>query len=155
LECFGLFVTSWSAPSASGWDEHRQSGFPPEDSTCLRKAHSTSPRIQSVSPCGTMVNSCHYTTYDAGRSGAEAAPKARRTALWRACCTLRGLGWPRSIREEAPRALSSETNRANASSDLHPLADMITGCPTIRHVARGAHQMPKDGTNAALMRNVP
>lgn len=35
LECFSPFVTSWSAPSASGWDEHRRSGFPPEDSMCL------------------------------------------------------------------------------------------------------------------------
>jgi len=43
LECFSPFVTSWSAPSASGWDEHRRPGFPPEDSTCLFKAHPTSP----------------------------------------------------------------------------------------------------------------
>ena len=45
LECFSPFVTSWSAPSASGWDEHRRSGVPPEDSTCLFKAHPTSPFI--------------------------------------------------------------------------------------------------------------
>ena len=41
LECFSPFVTSWTAPSASGWDEHRRSGFAPEDSTCLGKAHTT------------------------------------------------------------------------------------------------------------------
>ena len=51
LECFSPFVTSWSAPSASGWDEHRRSGVPPEDSTCLFKAHSTSPIPLSVSIC--------------------------------------------------------------------------------------------------------
>jgi len=32
LEWFSPFVTSWSAPSAFGWDEHRWSGFTPEDS---------------------------------------------------------------------------------------------------------------------------
>ena len=41
LECFSPFVTSWTAPSTSGWDEHRRSGFTPEDSMCLRKAHTT------------------------------------------------------------------------------------------------------------------
>jgi len=41
MECFSPFVTSWSAPNASGWDEHRRSGFSPEDSMCLRKAHPT------------------------------------------------------------------------------------------------------------------
>ncbi len=47
LECFSPFVTSWTAPSASGWDEHRRSGFTPEDSMCLRKAHPTS----TMTPC--------------------------------------------------------------------------------------------------------
>jgi len=41
LECFRPFVTSRSAPSASGWDKHRRSGFSPEDSMCLSKAHTT------------------------------------------------------------------------------------------------------------------
>src|SRR3990172_3757777 len=44
LECFSPFVTSWTATSASGWDEHRRSGFAPEDSTCLGKAHTTTLR---------------------------------------------------------------------------------------------------------------
>ena len=30
LECFSPFVTSWTAPSVSGWDEHRRAGFAPD-----------------------------------------------------------------------------------------------------------------------------
>ena len=37
LKYFSPFVTSWTAPSASGWDEHRRSGFAPEDSMCLSR----------------------------------------------------------------------------------------------------------------------
>jgi hypothetical protein len=41
LECFSPFVASWTAPSASGWDEHRRVGFAPTDPMCLGKAHIT------------------------------------------------------------------------------------------------------------------
>ena len=48
---------------------------------------------QFVSACHETTNNCHYRTYDAGRSGAEAASKAKRIRSWRACCALQGLGW--------------------------------------------------------------
>jgi hypothetical protein len=54
---------------------------------------STSPLPRFVSVCRETINDCHYRTYDAGRSGAEAAPKVKRIPLWRGCCALRGLGW--------------------------------------------------------------
>ncbi len=53
----------------------------------------TRPEPRFISTCHKTTNNCHYRTYDAGRSGAEAAPKAKRIPLWRACCSLPGLGW--------------------------------------------------------------
>ena len=50
---------------------------------------STSAIPQFVSVCHETTNGCHYRTYDAGRSGAETAPKAKRISLWRACCAPR------------------------------------------------------------------
>jgi len=72
----------------------------PHDAWAARKPfhqrgnRSTSTIPWFVSAYPKTINDCHYRTYDAGRSGAETAPKAKRIVLWRACCALRGLVGP-------------------------------------------------------------
>lgn len=69
LECFSPFVTSWTTPSASGWDEHRRSGFAPEDSTCLFKAHTM-----------TNPNGSYDRWWWAAATGCSSATPTRRRA---------------------------------------------------------------------------
>ena len=63
-ECFSPFVTSWTAPSASGWDDIRRSGLPPEDSRCLYKAHTTTSSERALRILALGRNNCLFVGHD-------------------------------------------------------------------------------------------
>ena len=71
-----------------------------------------------------MTNDGHYRTYDAGRSVAEAAPKAKRIPLWRSCCALHSLGWSitcmrmRTRQGLAARRTASPVSSARSTKDI-------------------------------------